>query len=73
MEEPGVAAPGWEFCGVVRGVESLVNRFSGLGCCGPKAAAGGQALGAQSTLLKGSISQRSGYLIGPPQRKHQAD
>lgn len=30
MEEPGVAAPGWEFCGVVRGLGALLLMRRGL-------------------------------------------
>lgn len=30
MEEPGVAAPGWEFCGVVRGLSALLLMRGGL-------------------------------------------
>ena len=30
MEKPGVAAPGWEFCGVVRGLGALLLMRRGL-------------------------------------------
>ena len=36
MEEPGVAAPGWEFCGVVRGLSALLTDSADWAAVGPK-------------------------------------